>query len=84
MFGPDGTEVANACGSDQLTAMLLSCSRRVLARQILRRQHAELVQLLGKTSARATDKLAALAEMGFETVDRLGYCSLAGISRHIL
>lgn len=46
--------------------------------QILRRQHAELVQLLGKTSARDADKLAALAGMGFETVDRLGYRSLAG------
>jgi hypothetical protein len=36
------------------------------------------VQLLGKTSARDADKLAALADMGFETVNRLGYSSLAG------
>ena len=52
--------------------------------QILRRQHAELVQLLGKTSSRDVDKLAALADMGFETVDRLGYSSLAGASGHPL
>lgn len=45
--------------------------------QILQRHHAELVQLLGKTSARDVDKLARLAEMGFETTDRLGYSSLA-------
>jgi hypothetical protein len=36
------------------------------------------VQLLGKTSARDVDELAALADMGFETVARLGYSSLAG------
>lgn len=48
------------------------------ALQILRRQHAELVQLLGKTSARDVDKLAQLADRGFETFQRLGYSSIAG------
>jgi flavin reductase (DIM6/NTAB) family NADH-FMN oxidoreductase RutF len=35
------------------------------------------VQLLGRSSARDVDKLAALAGMGFEMVDKLGYSSLA-------
>lgn len=36
------------------------------------------MQLLGETSAQDVDKFAELAALGFETVERLGYSSLAG------
>jgi flavin reductase (DIM6/NTAB) family NADH-FMN oxidoreductase RutF len=45
--------------------------------QILRQQHAELVTLLGKTSARDVDKLGRLAALGFANVDLFGYHCLA-------
>jgi hypothetical protein len=75
------TCVAQALRLRRLAAEILTSPSMAWRQQILRRQHAELVQLLGKTSARDVDKLAALADMGFGTVDRLGYASLAGACR---
>lgn len=53
---------------------MLATGKGVL--QVLRKQHAELVPLLGKSSAHDVDKLAALEEAGFETTTRHGVPTL--------
>ncbi|KAG2482795.1 hypothetical protein HYH03_018285 [Edaphochlamys debaryana] len=44
--------------------------------QVLQQQHVPLFQLLGKTSARDTDKLAAIEAAGFRFRERLGLATL--------
>lgn len=45
--------------------------------QVLRKRHAPLFHLLGKTSGRTTDKVQAVQEQGFKVVQRYGLPTLA-------
>ena len=54
---------------------MLATGKGVL--QVLRQQHAPLVQLLGKTSAHDVDKMEQLRELGFDTIERYGVPTLA-------